>query len=255
MRYIYLLLLLIPLKGMAQQSTQSMDSILKDTFNIPFLQDIVEYYFYYYYDFPNESSELIRFTKKIAKEVSLQYYNADKLIWKVTIPKLEYYKDDLDFQREDTYSFEILLFDTLLAKCTDNYNFVPHPCDIAEYARESCENYRFFLSQLGRIPIFYNQENEPIIYPEYVSYSENVKMKLGKLKKEYIEKSSYRYHKACKIPLYTFYEYRAGAGLFFYCTGENVNLENLYFKELETYLSSLCKERQITKIIFLAPEL
>ncbi len=239
---------------MAQQSTESMDAILKDTFNIPFMQDIVESYFCYYYDFPKNSSELIRFSKKIAEELTLQFYNADKVIERVTIPKLEYYKDNLSLQRKDARSFDILLFDKLLTRNSESYNILFYPCDIAEYARGSREDYRFFLSRF-RGSIFYNQENEPIIYPEYVSYSENVKMKLGKLKKEYIEKSSYRYHKACKIPLYTFYEYRAGAGLFFYCTGENVNLEYLYFKELETYLSSLCKERQITKIIFLAPEL
>ncbi len=240
---------------MAQQSTESMDSILRDTFNIPFLQDIVEQYYYYYYDFPNNPSELIRFSKKIGEETSLQYYNADKVICKVTIPKLEYYKDNLDFQRKDTRSFEILLFDTLLAKCTDNYNFVSRPCEIGEYTRETCDVYKLFLSQLRKIPVFYDQENEPIIYPEYVSFIDDFKLKFSELKEKYLEKSCYRYHKACRIPLYTFYEYKAGVGLFLYCTQEKVDENQIYLKRLEEYLSSFCKEEQISRLIFFAPEL
>ncbi len=254
MKYIYLLFLLFPLKGIAQQPTTSTDSILKDTFNIPFLQDIVESYFCYHYDFPNSCSELIRFSKKIAEELTLQFYNADKVIEKVTIPKLEYYKNNLSLQRKDVRSFDILLFDSLLTRNSESYNILFYPCDITEYAGGTCEDYRFFLSRF-RGPIYYNDENEPIIYPGYVSYSENVKLKFVELRKIYIDKSCYRYHNACNIPLYTFYEYRAGTGLFFYCTKKKVNADCIYFKKMEAYLSSLCKKRLITKIIFLAPEL
>lgn len=239
---------------MAQQPTARMDSILKDTFNIPFLQEIVETYFCYYHDFPNTSSELIRFSKKIAEELTLQFYNADKVIDKVTLPKLRYYEENLCLNRIDARSFDILLFDTLLTRNSESYNILFYPCDIAEYAKGPREEYRFFLSRF-RGPIYYNEANEPIIYPDYVSYNQDVKLKLRELEKMYIEKDLYRYLKDCRIPLKTFYEYRNGSGLFFYCTQERVQQNCIYFEELEKYLSSLCKEIQLGKLIFLAPEL
>lgn len=254
MRYIYLLLLLFPLRGIAQQSAALTDSILKDTFNIPFLQDIVDYYYYYHYDFPNNSSELIQFSGKIAKELSLQYYNAEKVIWEVTIPKLEYYKDNLVLQKKDIRSFDMLLFDSLMTLNTDSCNYVFYPCDIVEYIGGTCEDYKFFLSRY-KAPVYYDLKDEPILYPKYVSFSKHVKSKLHELEKTYIEKSCYHYHNACMIPLKTFYEYRSGNGLFFYCTQEKVSTNCIYFKELEKYLSSICQKEKINRLIFLAPEL
>lgn len=255
MRYIYLLLLMLPLRGMAQQPTVRMDSILKDTFNIPFLQDIVEYYFYYYFDFPENSTELIRFSKKIAKEASLQYYNAEKVIWEITIPKLDYYRENFVIHKDDdAREYDIKLFARLLAKSTENYNSVPYPCDIKKYSRGTCEDYKFFLSRLGG-PVFFNQENEPIIYPGYSSYRSDFDAKMRKYRKKYIAKELYRYHNSCRIPLQTFYEYKAGDGLYFYCTQERVTMDCVYFEKLEKYLAVLCKEKGITKIIFLSLEL
>lgn len=215
---------------------------------LPYLNEIVDNYYFYHYEYPTDIKRLIKFT-----EYSLEA-RPDNFSWKenITLEVLPYLKNnsrEINLKEKGGYTIQIKS-DTLLYIPPSSLLF--SPCEDSLFiGKEPREYYHFH--KYFKAPRFFSLSHKALLYPERV-YKDFSKAVEDIQRKEIKPDSalSYRYYIYEKdtVPIFSTLEYKLNEPLRYYCNGQQVKRKLPLYDELESFLSCFCELHKCSRIIF-----
>ena len=208
-----------------------------------YLRDIVENYFYHYYQYPNSASEIIQFTE-YCLSVDTNYFSSPdkKIIQSEILPRL----DNSNIQIINNDGFGILQNnDTLFYYKKQLFS----PCEIDLFIGDSVQEYYAFYNKFSK-PRFFNETGHAIILS-----GKNIEFQndLVKYAEQQIRVNGipFRYYVNEKdtIPIFLFLEYKFEKGLCNFCDKKKT-LSESYYQPLDSLCNRFCSDNKIARIIF-----
>lgn len=216
------------------------------------LTDIVNNYFYSHYCYPESVEELIEFTEYCLKIdenfFSIPYSDFIRLY---LLPKLK--QEGVRIKKEN-YNFILLKKQNILF-CLNKQGTYFSPCDISLFIGKPPKEYHSFLEKYSK-PRFFNRKELAILS---VRLDSIFHLGVLELQKKYIKSSTvtlpyntYAYENDT-IPIYTFWEYRLGDKIHYYCDNKKSPNGNFY-NDLTLFCDLFCLENNLSRIVFMLPD-
>ncbi len=197
----------------------------------PFLREAVENYFYAYYDFPNNSNDLIRYVESI----DWSHMIGEEPL-KITIANLKKNKSSIKFG---------LVGNTLEVNIRENIK-------VRTFGRNVCEKItsrKDISVRLVNNFQYFDKDGISLGASEIIEqYEEDFKTEIKGI--------LIKYKKVFGLKLYErlqLMEYSLQNGLSFYCKGNNtgkLDIRSDFYVEISKYCENFCKEREISKMTF-----
>lgn len=244
---ILLILLLAIVKGYTQTPTR-LDTIKNDPYIYPWLWNMFENYYDFHLKLPESPENLISFTKRI--DMFMYSPRIDDMVKLITIPKLEKYKNEINFLLKDSV-FYVQIKDSIYE---DPY-LMKEPCNFMSfYEGETYDLLSFLSRQRGR---YFDMNNEPLVCDSLIDLLDT---KFKSIKHLEPDKGYEESFVACtyyargeptsnKFPYRLILEYTLDNGLKDFCRNEGMPSNN-YYNETRRLTQNFCLENGLRRVIW-----
>lgn len=221
----------------------------------PCLDVIVGYYYSNYFEFPENTKDLVNFTEYYFKT----YPNADSSCKNNLLVKiLPFLKENMEHivMKDDGYAYTIEMGNDTLLYIPPSFRPFS-PCDDSLFIGGNPKDYYHFYDHL-RTPRFFSSHNKALLFPDTVYY--NFKREVLNIQQKYVtlidNSLPYKYYiyENDTIPILSMLEYNLGKPLRYYCSGEQVVSKLPFYAKLESFFKCFCKLYKCKQILFMLPD-